>query len=247
MDAIRLIILLVLLISLVIPIIIIFIVVRGTNKATFENVKLEERDKSIFKYVKNTNFSEIAVLYRYFNKIKCVVYSDHDNEIINDEDFSFINDFRVKKMFKVADVIKNGSRFWAIDEIEDLYEARNKNILGYTMREFTFVITDKDTVSNKTTYNKLNVELNFGYKILKGSTRYQLINEENETFTMISASRVVDSSINKDNLHSYMEKVYLPKGWQIKISETEEDIIYNIRKKTFVVEDAYQNIYLMDK
>ncbi|MGL4741442.1 MAG: hypothetical protein ACRC41_11655 [Sarcina sp.] len=247
MDVIKLIILLVLLISLVIPIIIIFIVVRGTNKTTFENIKLEDRKKSIFKYVKNSNFSEIVVLYRYFNKVKCIVYSDLDNETINDEDFSFINDFRVKKMFKVADVIKNGSRFWVIDEIEDLYNGKTQNILGYAMREFTCIITDKETVSNKTTYNKLNVEINFGYKVLKGSKRFQLINENNESFTMVSASRVVDSAINMENLHNYMEKVYLPKGWKIKISEVEEDILYNKNGKVEVIEDEYQNIYLMDR
>lgn len=247
MDVIRLIILLVLLISLVIPASIIFIVVRGNDKKTFENIKLEERKNSIFKYVKGTDFSEIIIIYRYFSKIKGIVYSDINTDTINDEDFSFINEFRVKKMFKVAEIIKNGSRFWVVDEIKEIYDGKIENILSFNMNQFSIVKTHKDTVSNRTTYNKLNLEIKMGYKLLKGSKKFELITAENESFIMISGSRSVDSQIDMSNLEEYLKKVYLPKGWTLKISEVEEDIIYNVDGMTAIVEDEYQNIYLLNK
>ena len=161
--------------------------------------------------VRGVPYNEILIDYRYFGQIRAGVYNDIGEKYISEQDFADIDTEKIKKESGAIEVIKNGPRFWVMDEITGYYNGEEKVIAGYKMNQPGILNFSFSDLKNRAAYSihKINRKTTYTYK--KGEKVYELISDKNAVYTMQSASREIDGSLSgrRANMHRIKRKYFI--------------------------------------
>lgn len=221
----------------------IYPLVRGNTKEQFMSVTQSEVSNPQPREVRGEPYNEILIVFRYFGQIRAGVYNDIGETYISERDFADIDADTVKKEFGAMEVIKNGPRFWVMDEITGYYNGEEKTIAGYKMNQPGILNLSFSDLKNRAAYSihKVNRKTTYTYK--KGEKVYELISDKNEVYTMQSASREIDSDLTIAALDNLGSRLELPDGWVYRVRVLDQDATYQIDGTAYVIQDEFQNSY----
>ncbi|OBR65730.1 hypothetical protein A7K91_14305 [Paenibacillus oryzae] len=220
-----------------------FPLVRGNTKEQYNSIAQTEISRPEPRAVRGQTYNEILVVYRYFNHIRAGVYNDIGKTLISEEAFAAIDTEAVKKQFGAMAVLKNGPRFWVMDEITGYYNGTEKTIAGYSMNQPGILNLSLSDLNNRTPYGLHQVIRKTTYTFKKGEKVYELVSDQNEVYTMQSASREVDQTLSLTDLDDLGSRLDLPDGWIYRVRVLEEDVTYHIDGIADVIQDEFQNSY----
>lgn len=221
----------------------IYQVVRGNSKEQFMSITQKEITNPKPKEVRGKPYNEFLVVYRYFNEVKAGVYNDIGETCIGEKEFINIDTDAVKKQFGAMAVIKNGPRFWTMDEITGYYNGVPRTIAGYKMNQPGILKLSIEDLKNRSSYSIHKVQRKTTYTFKKGKKVYELISDKNEVYTMQSASREIDKNQTIENLDDLGSRLKLPKGWVYRVRILSKDVTYDINGTAYVIQDDFHNSY----
>lgn len=220
-----------------------FPLVRGNTKEQFMSISQSEISNPEPRQVRGIPYNEILIVYRYFDQIKAGVYNDIGETYISEQDFAAIDTDEIKKEFGAVAVMKNGPRFWVMDEITGYYNGTERTIAGYQMNQPGILNLSIADFTNRSAYSIHQVNRKTTYTYKKGEKVYELVSDTGEVYTMQSASREIDSNLTMADLDTLGSRLQLPDGWEYRVRTLEEDITYQIDGTAYVIQDEFQNSY----
>lgn len=230
-------------ILLILFVFVIYPIIRGNSKVQFDSITQHEIEHPSPKKVRGSSYNEILVVYRYFNKLKAGVYNDIGKALIAEEDFAKISTEEVKKEFGATAVIKNGPRFWVMDEITGYYNGSEQIIANHLMNQPGILNLSFQDLKNRIPYSVHQINRKTDYTYYKNQKVYQIVTDQGDVFTMQSASKEVDKEITIDTLDNLGLKLNLPAGWSYQMSVLKENVTYHIDGTAYVLQDEFLNTY----
>jgi hypothetical protein len=224
-------------------IIVIYPLIRGNTKEQFISVTQTEVRDPKPQEVRGKPYNEFLVVYRYFNQIRAGVYNDTGKTYISEKDFAKIDTNAIKKQFGAMTVIKNGPRFWTMDEITGYYNGTPKTIAGYEMNQPGILNLSLTDLKNRSAYSIHKVNRKTTYTFRKGEKVYELVSDKNEVYTMQSGSREIDKSLTIADLDTLGARLKLPKGWSYRVRTLDQDVTYQINGTAYVIQDELNDSY----
>jgi len=222
---------------------IIYPLARGNTKEQFASIQQSEISNPEPRKVRGEPYNEILVVYRHFNQIKAGVYNDIGEKHISEQDFAGIDTNAVKKEYGAMAVIKNGPRFWVMDEITGYYNGTERTIAGYKMNQPGILNLSVSDLKNRTAYSVHEVNRKTTYTYKKGEKVYELVSNNNEVYTMQSASREIDNNLTLADLDNLGSRLQLPDGWNYRVRVLDEDETYQIDGAASIIQDEFRNSY----
>lgn len=223
--------------------IVLYPLLRGNTKEQFMSVTQSEISNPKLQKVRGKPYNEFLVVYRYFNQIRAGVYNDTGETYISEKDFAKIDATAVKKQFGAMTVIKNGPRFWVMDEITGYYNGTPQTIDGFRMNQPGILNLSFADLKNRSAYSVHQVNRKTTYTFKKGQMVYELVSDKNEVYTMQSASREIDKNLTISDLSTLGSRLKLPKGWTYRVRVLDQDVTYRINGTAFVMQDELNNSY----
>ncbi len=227
----------------ILMLLVIYPAIRGNTKAEFNSITQSEIKNPLPMQVRGTPYNEILVVYRYFNKLKAGVYNDIGKPYINKDDFALISTYEIKKELRATAVMKNGPRFWVMDEITGYYNGTEKTIGGHPMNQPGILNLSIEDMKKRKPYSIHKINRKTVYTYYKGEKVYEIVNEKGEVFTMQSGSREIDQNLTMNDLDNLSSRLKLPAGWTYRVNVLREDATYKIDGTAYVIQDDFQNSY----
>jgi len=228
---------------LVVVLILAFPLVRGNTKAKYDSIAQTEVHDPQPRLVRGEPYNEILVVYRYFINLKAGVYNDIGKTLISEEAFAAIDIETIKQEFGAMTVIKNGPRFWVMDEITGYYNGEERKIAGYWMNQPGILNLSLDSLFKRSPYSVTTVTRKTTYTFKAGEQVYELINDKNEVFTMQSGSREIDPTLTIDDLDQLGSRLDLPEGWTYRVRTLDENVTYHVDGLAYIIQDEFRNSY----
>ena len=140
-------------------------------------------------------------------------------------------------------VIKNGPRFWTMDEITGYYNGTPKTIARYEMNQPGILDLSLKDLKNRSAYGIHKVNRKTTYTFRKGEKVYELVSDKNEVYTMQSGSREIDKNLTIADLDTLGARLKLPKGWSYRVRTLDQDVTYQINGTAYVIQDELNDSY----
>ena len=163
--------------------------------------------------------------------------------MISDDDFARMNAEDIRKEFGAMAVLKNGPRFYVVDEITGYRMGADRIISGHKMKQPGVLNLSFELLLNRSPYAVKAVNRKTSFVFHKGEKVYELVNPQNEVFTMQAASRMVDNSLAIGDLDNLAPRLKLPEGWKYRVRVLEADARYDVADTAYVIQDDLQNTY----
>ncbi len=216
-------------------------IVRGNTRVQYDSIYQTELTEPIITQVRGKKYHEIIAVYRYFNKLKAAVfYSQH---FTDDKDFERIDRDEVKDELNAFAVIKNGPRYWVIDEITAYYLGEEKNIAGFSFIQPATVELTIGYIRSSAPYTENKVSRRTEFTVKAGEKVYELVSGDNLVYTMQSASLEIDNKLSFADLDNLGSRLNLPEGWEYRVRILDEDTSFYIEEFAIVLQDEYNNTY----
>lgn len=217
--------------------------IRGNTKEQLASIDQADLSNPQPKRLRGEAYHEVIVLYRYFNQIKAGVYSDTGEPLISDDVFARMDVDEIRKELGAMAVLKNGPRFYVVDEITGYRMGAERNIGGHRMTQPGVVKLTFGHLLKRSPYTVKEVNRKTTYLFKKGEKVYELANPQNEVFTMQAASREIDKGLEIGDLDNLAARLNLPEGWKYRVRLLEADVKYEVADIAYVIQDDLQNTY----
>ena len=217
--------------------------IRGNTTEEMMRIAQTEVQNPQPRKVRGEPYNEILIVYRHFGQIKAGVYNDIGETLINEEAFAAINTDAIKREYNAVAVMKNGPRFWVMDEITGYYGGVERVLAGYRMNQPGVLNLSISDLTNRSAYEVHKVNRKTTYTYYQGEKVYELITDKGEVYTMQSASREIDPNLTIANLDSLGDRLQLPEGWTYRVRVLGEEETYQIDGVANVIQDEFQNSY----
>lgn len=229
---------------LVIVVTFIYPLLRGNTREQFDSINLTELKTPVYQQVRGQEYGEVVAVYRYFNNLKAAIYYTNFGEAkLMDEQYEKIKTEDAKKQLGTFYAIKNGPRFWVIDEITGYYMGKSEIISGYKFEHPGVLSLTMADLKKRKPYEEKAVNRKTLYRCRKGEKIYELISDKGVVYTMQSASRETDKNLTFTDLDSLGSSLKLPKGWKYQVRVLDKDEVFNIKNTAYVIQDNLNNTY----
>lgn len=217
--------------------------IRGNTTEEMMRIAQTEVQNPQPRKVRGEPYNEILIVYRHFGQIKAGVYNDIGETLISEKEFAAIDTDAIKREYNAVAVIKNGPRFWVMDEITGYYGGAQRVLAGYRMNQPGVLNLNLSDLTNRSAYEVHKVNRKTTYTYYLGEKVYELITDKGEVYTMQAASREIDPNLTMDDLDTIGERLQLPEGWTYRVRILDADVTYQIDGVANVVQDEFQNSY----
>lgn len=226
----------------VISVIILFFI-RGISKNEIPIPALVKLEKpSSIGQGRPIPYHEILVGYRNWFDYYVIIYNDLNNTLTKDE-FDNLDVDKIEKETNANIVIKNGPRFWVLDEISGKSKSPFWKLQGHEYLVPGFVKLNVLKLSNRKPYIPMEVNRDTKYIYYSNTLIYKLISPHGEEYIMQSASQEVDTSLKLENLELLENKLNLKTGWKYEVERISTEFILESNGKTKIVQDELRNTY----
>ncbi|MGL5928584.1 MAG: hypothetical protein ACRCY8_06580 [Dermatophilaceae bacterium] len=217
--------------------------VRGNTDAELASIAQSEVADPRPQVVRNEPYHEVFVVYRQFATVRAAVYNDIGKPLIGDDDFDRIDTDAVADELGAMTAIKNGPRFWTMDEITGYYAGADRVIAGHPMSQPAILELSLSDLVNRSPYTSREVHRTTTYTYRRGQKVYELITDRGEVFAMQSGSREVDPDLTPASLDTLGPRLDLPSGWSYRVRTAVRDETHHIDGIAHIVQDDLRNTY----
>ena len=217
--------------------------IRGNTTQEMMRISQIEVKNPQPRKVRGEPYNEILIVYRHFGQIKAGVYNDIGETLISEEAFAAIDTDAIKREYNAVAVMKNGPRFWVMDEITGYYGGEERVLAGYRMNQPGVLNLSLSDLTNRKAYDIHKVNRKTTYTYYQGEKVYELVTDSGAVYTMQSASREIDPNLTMADLDTLADRLQLPEGWTYRVRVLDTDVTYQIDGVAYVIQDEFQNSY----
>jgi len=204
-------------------------------------VLLKSNDSSGFKG-RPIPYNEVLVAYRNWFHYDVIIYNDL-NHVLTKKEFEDLDIAKIKDETKASLVIKNGPRFWVLDEIIGKSIPPRWTLQNHEFLVPGFVRLSAVNLINRSPYKVLEVTRDTKYVYYKNTKIYKLVSPSGQVFVMQAASQEVDPNLKLSDLEDLNDRLVLAKGWKYKVELLSEPLVSESKGKTLIVQDDLRNTY----
>lgn len=225
----------------------IFFFGRGTAKKnitfpTFENL---EKPSSIGQG-RPIPYHEILIGYRNWFNYHVIVYNDL-NDVLSENEFDNLKEDKIKNETNADIVIKNGPRFWVLDEISGKRKSPIWTLQGHEYIVPAYLNLNVLELLNRKPYNPMEVTRDTKYVYYQNSLVYKLISPTGEEYIMQAASQEIETTLNLTDLETLANKLNLKNGWKYEVERISSEFVLESNGKTKIVQDNLRNTYQLNR
>lgn len=187
-------------------------------------------------------YHEVLVGYRNWFNYYVIVYNDL-NDVLTKEEFETLDKAKIKEETNANIIIKNGPRFWVLDEIAGKSKNPIWTLQGHEYLVPAFLKLHVLDLINRKPYHPMEVIRDTKYVYYKNTLVYKLISPSGEEYIMQAASKEIDPTLSLEDLETLKNKLSLKDGWDYKVENISAEFILNSNGKTKIVQDDFRNTY----
>ncbi|MFK7770992.1 MAG: hypothetical protein AB8F94_02590 [Saprospiraceae bacterium] len=191
-------------------------------------------------------YHEVLVGYRNWYNYHLIVYNDL-NDVLSKKEFDNLEEDKIKKETNADIVIKNGPRFWVLDEISGKSKSPIWTLQGHKYIVPAYLKLNVLDLLNRKPYNPMEVIRDTKYVYYKNSLLYKLISPSGEEYIMQAASQEIDTTLKLLDLEVLEKKLNLERGWKYELEKTSSEFILESNGKTKIVQDDLRNTYQLNR
>lgn len=217
---------------------------RGSSSAQLRRLEMKMKDEpAVIENVRGKIYFELFTAYRKFRNIEAGIYNTIKRIPVPLNDWDNLDIEIIKKELGAAAIIKNGPRFWVMDELCGYYTGESRVFAGYTFDLVARLSRRADDISRRDNYTEQNINRYTDFIFHKGKKIYELISDKGIVYTLQAASQEIIKDQKPEDLDSLPEKLKLPEGWTFRARILTEDVIFEIRGEAHIIQDEYRNTY----
>ncbi|HBB53010.1 MAG TPA: hypothetical protein DCZ80_03820 [Legionellales bacterium] len=156
-----------------------------------------------------------------------------------------LKDKDLEKKYKYKFVHLSGPRIWLIDSIQNPSASNEiKNFNGQKLRRVASFHPKLSSILNRHgPYIDYLIKRQQAYQFNKGRVVYELVSPQGKVYVMHSLSQKHQYK-TPESLNGLSGALKLPKGWQLKYGEIQEDkILTPVAQTIHVMQDEFENTY----
>lgn len=217
---------------------------KGSSGSQLSRLKMKLKEEpAVIENTRGKLYFEIFTAYRIFREIKAGIYNTTKRIPVPIEDWENLDTDKIKKELGAAAIIKNGPRFWMMDELHGYYRGESREFSGYTYDLVATLSRRSSDINKRENYTEQIIDRYTDFIFLKGRKIYELITDKEVVYTMQAASQEVIKEMKPEDLDSLSEKLKLPEGWTFRVRTLADDVIFKIRGEAHVIQDEFRNTY----
>lgn len=220
---------------------------KGSSKKKLDRLKMEMKQNPVaIENIRGKLYFEIFTAYRDFNNYKLGIYNTIKHKPIPDDVWDNLNVKTMAKDLGAATIIKNGPRFWVMDEILGYYSGETRDFYGYKLDLVGIIekpVSEAAEMKDRQYYKEQAIHRVTDWIFDKGKKIYELISDKGEVYTMQSVSLEIDKELTPDNLDLLFPRLNLPAGWSFRIRVADDEIIYKTKGQATILQDEFRNTY----
>ena len=217
---------------------------RGSSSAQLSRLEMKMKDEpAVIENVRGKIYFELFTAYRKFRNIEAGIYNTIKRIPVPLNEWENLDTENIKKELGAAAIIKNGPRFWVMDELRGYYTGESREFAGYTFDLVARLSRRADDISRRDNYTEQSINRYTDFIFHKGKKIYELISDKGITYTLQAASQEIIKDQKPEDLDSLQGKLKLPEGWTFKARTLTEDVIFKIRGEAHVIQDEFRNTY----
>ncbi len=196
---------------------------------------------------RNLRYGEIIPIFRSGLTIYVEVYNTvHFNELPQGL-WDKLDAEAMAKEYGAQRVIKNGPRYWLVNQIDSRGKSENGKVADFGGIEMMlrgkvqFSILDGGL--GKTFYSEKAINRETTFHFWKGNRVYELTSPKGEIYRMQSYAQIKDKTLTIDKLDKLGERLDLPEGWSYNTRILEENSTMVADGVAYVINDELGNSY----
>lgn len=217
---------------------------RGSSNKQLRKLKMKLKDEAtVITETRGKIYFELFTAYRHFGNIKAGIYNTTKRIPVPLDDWNNLDTDLLKKELGAAAIIKNGPRFWMMDELHGYYSGEPMEFSGYTYDLVAILTRKYSELSNRENYTEQTINRYTDFIFKKGKKIYELTSDAGIVYTLQAASMEILKDQSPDSLDTLQDKLKLPDGWKFSSRILNEDISFKIRGEAHVIQDEFRNTY----
>jgi hypothetical protein len=197
------------------------------------------------KSIRDTRYCEVLPVNMKAGKLVASVYNTIGHSDCPDADWKALDVAAIKKQFNAVEVILNGPRYWAMDQII----AKGASQDGETVTIGTLVMTKRAEVVLKladlksTFYQERLIDRDTQYVFAAGKPTYRLTSPDGYTYVMQTYSQQIDPKLTVADLAALDTRLKLPPGWKYQVVTPEKELRLTANGVAHLIQDDLANSY----
>ncbi len=217
---------------------------RGSSGSQLRRLEMKLKEEpAVVENTRGKIYFEIFTAYRVFREIKAGIYNTTKRIPVPIEDWDNMDTDKIKKELGAAAIIKNGPRFWMMDELHGYYSGEPREFSGYTYDLVATLSRRSSELNKRKNYTEQIIDRYTDFIFLKGRKIYELITDKGVIYTLQAASQEVIKYMKPEDLDSLSGRLKLPEGWTFRVRTLTDDVIFKIRGEAHVIQDEFRNTY----
>lgn len=217
---------------------------KGSSGSQLSRLQMKMKEEAaVIENTRGKIYFELFTAYRIFRDIKAGVYNTTRRIPVPVDEWENLDTDKIKKELGAAAIIKNGPRFWVMDELRGYYSGESRVFGGYTYDLVATLSRRSSEINKRQNYTEQIIDRYTDFIFLKGRKIYELITDKNVIYTLQAASQEIIKDQKPEDLDSLQEKLKLPDGWTFRIRVPADDVIFKIRGEAHVIQDEFRNTY----
>ena len=217
---------------------------KGSSGAQLSRLQMKMKEEpAVIENTRGKIYFELFTAYRIYRDIKAGIYNTIKRIPVPLDEWENLNTDKIKKELGAAAIIKNGPRFWVMDELRGYCTGESRVFEGYTYDLVATLSRRSSEINKRQNYTEQIIDRYTDFIFLKGRKIYELITDKEVVYTMQAASQEVIKEMKPEDLDSLSEKLKLPEGWTFRVRTLADDVIFKIRGEAHVIQDEFRNTY----
>lgn len=217
---------------------------KGSSGAQLNRLQMKMKvEPAVIENTRGKIYFELFTAYRIFREIKAGIYNTIKRIPVPVNEWENLDTDKIKKELGAAAIIKNGPRFWVMDELRGYCTGESRVFEGYTYDLVATLSRRSSEISKRENYKEQTINRYTDFIFFKDRKIYELITDKNVVYTLQAASKEIIKDQKPEDLDSLQEKLKLPDGWTFRVRVPADDVIFKIRGEAHVIQDEFRNTY----
>ena len=196
--------------------------------------------------LRGVRYCEIFVITSRLTHITGAVYNTLGLNECPAEEWQALDPDALKKAFKARAVVKNGPRYFLMDQNALQNPGAIVSADGLQLRLVATIRLPMGSVSRgnkRKPYTEHTIERSTSYMFSGGTLVYELVDPRGQVYIMQSYAQIVDPTLTEASLETLASRLRLPEGWHYRVRRLDQDYIVETSGEAHVIQDDFENTY----
>ncbi len=195
--------------------------------------------------IRNARYCEIIPLKVTLEGLKASVYNTLGHDTCPEEKWRALTESELRGHFDVLDVIKNGPRYFLMDQILAGGATASGEVitLGGIVLQKRAEVRPSLRQAMQPPFTEQTIDRETTYRFKAGLPVFELKGPDGAVYVMQSYAQIVDPTLSYEALPGLATRLKLPEGWSYASRVPTEDLLLGAKGKATVIQDNLKNTY----